>query len=407
MNRHHHVVLGITGGIAAYKSADLVRRLQDQGAEVRVVMTPAATEFVSPMTFQALSGHPVWCSWQDGESDFGMDHIALARWADTLLIAPTTADFLAKLAGGFADDVLSTLCLATKAPVFVAPAMNQAMWHHPATVHNSRILAHRGVHFLGPAEGSQACGDEGIGRMLDPTDIVSHLQSHWIQITNPPLRGLNVMVTAGPTQEAIDPVRFISNHSSGKMGYAFAQAAAQLGATVTLISGPSVLPSPTHVKRECVTSGREMYAAVMKHLPGCHIFIGAAAVADYYCAEPQRVKLKRKNVPLTLELIPNPDILQTVAHSQPRPFTVGFAAETDQVIEHARQKLHAKQLDMLIANDVSQADSGFYQDNNAVTVLWGDQERVFGLRPKLQLAYDVWSVITDQFRKMIAGQVPT
>ncbi|MFT3742606.1 MAG: bifunctional phosphopantothenoylcysteine decarboxylase/phosphopantothenate--cysteine ligase CoaBC [Gammaproteobacteria bacterium] len=383
------LLLGVTGGIAAYKSADLVRRLQEVGYEVRVIMTLAATRLISPVTFQALSGQPVLYDWQQSESDFAMDHIAWARWADLVLIAPATADFIAKLTHGMADDVLSTTCLATDAPLWVAPAMNQQMWAHPATVENCAKLQQRGVQFLGPASGSQACGDEGFGRMMEPAEIIQHLQTARCE---PDWQGIRVVITAGPTQEPIDPVRFISNHSSGKMGYALAQAAQQRGAEVVLISGPTALACPKQVQRICVTTAHQMHEAVMQQISDCNVFIAAAAVADYHCVEVAHQKLK-KTGEMQLQLAPNPDILYEVAHRKTPPFTVGFAAETENLAQHAQQKLQYKKVNMIVANDVSNPQAGFYQDQNAVTVYTENSVREFSLRPKQQLAEELLTLI--------------
>jgi len=362
------IVLGITGGIAAYKSAELVRRLCEQGAEVRVVMTEAATRFITPLTLQALSGHPVHVDLFEAEAQNGMGHIELARWADLLLIAPATAHCLAKLAHGLADDLLSTLALATQAKVALAPAMNQAMYSHPATQANLALLQSRGVQLFGPGVGSQACGEVGSGRMLEPDEIVQLAASSFAPQV---LAGLRVLITAGPTQESIDPVRYISNHSSGKMGFALAQAAAQAGAQVTLVAGPVHLPTPAAVQRVDVKSAREMLAACEAAMP-CDVLIAAAAVADYHPQTVAQHKLKKNPQNpegLQLQLICNPDILATLAGRTDRPFCVGFAAETDNLLEHAASKLHGKNLDLIVANDVRRSDIGFNSEDNAVTVI--------------------------------------
>jgi phosphopantothenoylcysteine decarboxylase/phosphopantothenate--cysteine ligase len=309
-----HILLGVTGGIAAYKSADLVRRLRDAGAEVRVVMTAAAQSLVAPLTFQALSGHKVLLDWEQPDSNFAMDHIALTRWADLILIAPTTADFMAKLAHGFASDVLSTLCLAADIPIILAPAMNQQMWQNPATQANKKRLLELGMQLLGPAEGSQACGDYGLGRMLEPGDIIQLLPSY---LNSPILQGIQVVLTAGPTQEAIDPVRYLSNHSSGKMGYALAQVAVMLGAEVTLISGPTHLDCPYGIKRISVVTAQQMYDAVLSLVPQCDIFIAAAAVSDYKPVTVASQKMKKNSEALTLELESTSDILKAVVQVKP------------------------------------------------------------------------------------------
>jgi phosphopantothenoylcysteine decarboxylase/phosphopantothenate--cysteine ligase len=363
---HKQVLLGITGGIAAYKSAELVRRLRDAGATVRVVMTPAACEFITPLTLQALSGQPVHLDLLDPAAEAAMGHIELARWADVVLVAPASADFMARVAAGIADDLLSTLCLATQAPLLFAPAMNQAMWSNAATQQNLKTLASRGVRFAGPAEGAQACGDTGPGRMLEVPDLVSAAIGVF---AGGPLSGVRVMLTAGPTREAIDPVRYISNSSSGKMGFALAAAAAEAGANVTLVAGPVSLPTPAGVSRIDVVTAAEMHTAVMTRVADCDVFIGCAAVADYRAADIAPQKIKKTGETLALHLVRNPDIIAAVAAHRPRPFTVGFAAETNDLLVHARQKLERKGLDLVIANDVSRSDIGFGSDHNEVQVV--------------------------------------
>jgi phosphopantothenoylcysteine decarboxylase/phosphopantothenate--cysteine ligase len=390
----HNVVLGVGGGIAAYKSADLCRRLAERGARVRVVMTQGAQAFVTPLTFQAVSGNPVHTALLDERAEAGMGHIELARWADLVLIAPATANLMARLAAGLADDLLCTLCLATAAPIALAPAMNQQMWAAAATRENLRRLEARGVHVIGPGEGEQACGDIGAGRMLEPLEIAAAAQR---LLAGGALAGVSVLVTAGPTREAIDPVRYISNHSSGKMGYAVAAAAAQAGARVTLVSGPTALAAPPRVQRVLVESSDEMRAAVMQHLPGQQIFIGAAAVADYRPGAPAPHKLKKHDAAITLELVRTRDILADVAAHSPRPFTVGFAAETEQVHEHARGKLAAKGLDMIAANQVGLADRGFNAERNALTVLWADGSRELPLAGKRELAHAFIELVAERF----------
>jgi len=394
----HNVVLGVGGGIAAYKSADLCRRLAERGARVRVVMTQGAQAFVTPLTFQAVSGNPVHTALLDERAEAGMGHIELARWADLVLIAPATANLIARLAAGLADDLLSTLCLATAAPIALAPAMNQQMWAAAATRENLRRLEARGVHVIGPGEGEQACGDIGAGRMLEPLEIAAAVQRLLAGgALAGVLAGVSVLVTAGPTREAIDPVRYISNHSSGKMGYAVAAAAAQAGARVTLVSGPTALAAPPRVQRVLVESSDEMHAAVMQHLPGQQIFIGAAAVADYRPGAPAPHKLKKHDAATTLELVRTRDILADVAAHSPRPFTVGFAAETEQVHEHARGKLAAKGLDMIAANQVGLADRGFNAERNALTVLWADGSRELPLAGKRELAHAFIELVAERF----------
>lgn len=362
------VVLGVSGGIAAYKSAELVRRLKDAGAEVRVVMTRAAYEFITPLTLQALSGNPVHGDLLDPAAEAAMGHIELARWADLVLIAPTTADLMARLVTGRGDDLLTTLVLATDAPIALAPAMNQAMWRDPATQANLQVLLQRDFKIFGPAAGEQACGDIGLGRMLEAHEIAAHCADCF---ESGALSGRHVLINAGPTREAIDPVRYISNHSSGKMGFALAEAAAEAGARVTLIAGPVNLPTPPRVTRINVVSAAEMLAACEAALPA-DLFIASAAVADYRPATCASGKLKKdpaNNHGMTLELVRNPDILAALASHANRPWCVGFAAETDDVLAHAGDKLTRKNLDLIIANDVSQPGIGFNSDDNAVTLI--------------------------------------
>lgn len=390
------ILLGVTGGIAAYKSAELIRRLQDLGADVRVIMTPAAQEFITPLTLQALSGNTVHTTLLDPEAEAGMGHIELARWADMMLIAPATADFIARLIGGKGDDLLTTVCLATSAPLCLAPAMNQAMWTNSATQANLALLAERKIACFGPAEGSQACGDVGPGRMLEPTELAELTAK---QFATGSLSGKHIVITAGPTREAIDPVRYISNHSSGKMGYALAQAAIDAGAKVTLISGPTQLSPPKHSHVISVDSAQQMYEASMSCVTECDLFIAAAAVADYRPAALAEQKIKKSGQDtMTIELVKNPDIVTAVASSQPRPMTVGFAAETQDVVAYARGKLERKNLDVVIANDVSQSDIGFNSDNNAVTVVWPDKEQNLDQRSKTQLARD----LIEQFSEALS-----
>ena len=369
MNRltNKRVLLGVTGGIAAYKSADLVRRLQDDGADVRVVMTRSAQEFITPLTMQALSNHPVHLDLLNTETESVMGHIELARWADVVLIAPATADFIARLTAGHGDDLLTTICLAAECGVIVAPAMNQAMWAKPSTQQNKQLLMQRGVALLEPDVGVQACGETGAGRLMDVQEIVTALASRFKTAS---LAGLHIVITAGPTREAIDPVRYISNHSSGKQGYALALAGIEAGARVTLISGPTNINPPDRATVIAVQSADEMLAAVMSSISDCDIFIGVAAVADYKPAsvETQKIKKSSGNA-MELHLIKNQDILKTVANLENRPFTVGFAAETENVIEHARTKLAAKNLDMIIANNVADTSIGFNSDHNETAII--------------------------------------
>ncbi len=364
------ILLGVTGGIAAYKSAEIIRRLQDAGANVRVAMTHAATEFITPLTMQALSGNPVHLELLDTGAEAAMGHIELARWADVILVAPASANFIAKLMNGEGGDLLSTLCLASRSPLAIAPAMNQSMWRNASTQHNIERLRGRGVNIFGPAEGNQACGDVGPGRMSEPEDI-AELTADLFETGT--LAGKKVVITAGPTREAIDPVRYISNHSSGKMGYALAEAAVEAGAETILISGPVNLISPDRVKTIAVTSAQEMYDAALAEADGCQLFIASAAVADYRPVQVSEQKIKKSADTLTIEMIKNPDIVSAVAALQNRPFTVGFAAETANIENglelHARSKLERKNLDLVIANDVSDRTIGFNSDDNAVLVV--------------------------------------
>ncbi|MBK1718365.1 bifunctional phosphopantothenoylcysteine decarboxylase/phosphopantothenate--cysteine ligase CoaBC [Thiocystis violacea] len=387
------VVLGVGGGISAYKSVDLTRRLKERGCEVRVVMTQAATAFVGPLTFQAVSGHPVRTTLLDPAAEAGMGHIELARWADRLLIAPATADLMARLAAGIADDLLTTLALATEAPLSLAPAMNQAMWRHPATQRNLDILRSRGAQILGPAEGGQACGDVGPGRMLEPLEIADIIRPP----TGAPLAGARVLLTAGPTREPLDPVRFLGNRSSGKMGFALAEALTDLGARVVLVSGPTALPAPRVAEQVCVETALEMHAAVLSRAADCDLFVATAAVADYRPAEPLGQKIKKDAGELTLRLVRNPDILAEVAARRPPPFTVGFAAETDRVEEYARDKLVRKGLDLIAANHVGGARGGFERDENALTLIWKDGSRELPMRGKTQLARELALLIVERY----------
>ncbi|WP_046078384.1 bifunctional phosphopantothenoylcysteine decarboxylase/phosphopantothenate--cysteine ligase CoaBC [Halomonas sp. HG01] len=382
------VLLGISAGIAAYKSAQLARLLKQAGCEVRVVMTDGAQAFITPLTLQALTGEPVRTSLLDPEAEAGMGHIELARWADLILIAPATADAMARLANGHADDLLTTLCLASDADKAMAPAMNQAMWRQSATARNARRLVDDGWTLLGPDSGDQACGDVGPGRMLEPDAILAALSAP----ADRPAEGLHVVITAGPTREPLDPVRYLSNHSSGKMGYALATAAAALGARVTLISGPVALPTPAGVTRIDVESAREMHDAAQRLAGDCDLFIGCAAVADYRAEAPAEHKLKKQEGEdtLTLRLVKNPDIIAAVAARPDRPFVVGFAAETRDLAAYAHDKLARKGLDMVVANDVSRAGLGFGADDNAALLLWreGDTTGQDDLppQPKAELA---------------------
>lgn len=392
--QNKQILLGITGGIAAYKSAELVRRLRDQGASVRVVMTAAAQEFITPLTLQALSGNPVHTSLLDTEAEAAMGHIELARWADLILIAPVTANFMAQLTAGNSADLLSAICLATSARIAIAPAMNQGMWNNPATQDNLALLKSRQMTILGPAEGSQACGETGPGRMLEPDNIVVECDKLF---QTGALAGKKVVITAGPTQEAIDPVRYISNHSSGKMGYAIAQAAQEAGATTVLIAGPVNIPAPMHVQVKHVTTANEMLNASLEQLTDCDLFIAAAAVADYRPIQKETHKIKKGSADsISIELIKNPDIVATVAQQHPRPYIVGFAAETNNVVEYAKRKLEQKNLDLVVANDVSQPDIGFNSENNEVTLVWPDGNQPLEQQSKRELARDLIKRITER-----------
>ena len=387
------ILLGVTGGIAAYKSPDLVRRLKERGADVQVVMTHGAQQFVTPMTFQAVSGREVRAEIWDPKGEAAMGHIELARWADVVLVAPATADFIARLAHGQADDLLSTVCLAAKSPLALAPAMNQQMWANTATQNNIATLRGRGLLVWGPGSGDQACGDVGEGRMLEPLDITARVEAQCG--ARGPLVGKNVIVTAGPTRERIDPVRFISNRSSGKMGFAVAAAARAAGADVLLIAGPVSLPTPSGVQRIDVESAADMHAAVMRELPGCRVFISTAAVADYRPTAPQDIKIKKESAALTIELTRTTDILATVAAQSPRPFVVGFAAETNDVEAHARGKLLNKKLDMIAANEVGDTKV-FDCEDNSLTVLWSNGRAVIPTAPKSDVARSLIALIIER-----------
>ncbi len=390
----NRILLGVTGGIAAYKSAELVRRLRERGAEVQVVMTAAAREFVGALTFQALSGRPVRTDLWDSAAEAAMGHIELARWAEAVLVAPATADCLARLAEGRADDLLTTLCLATAAPIAVAPAMNHLMWGNAATVANVERLRQRGVHVFGPAEGAQACGEVGEGRMLEPPELADRLAT--LLPATGPLSGRRVLITAGPTRERIDPVRFISNRSSGKMGFAVAQAAREAGAEVVLVSGPVFLPTPPGVRRLDVESAEAMLTAVQGEIAAADIFISTAAVADYRPAHPSGQKIKKTSERLQLEMERTIDVLASVAARAERPFVVGFAAETESVEQNARAKLLKKNLDMIAANEVSHT-KGFDCEDNHLIVLWRNARRDLGAGPKLTLARELVRLIAESY----------
>lgn len=390
------VLLGVTGGIAAYKSAELVRLLKKAGHQVRVVMTSGAEAFMTTLTFQALSGEPVRTSLLDPEAEAGMGHIELAKWADVVLVAPASADFMARLAQGMADDLLTTVCCATTAPIILAPAMNQAMWSNARTQRNARLLQDDDqVELWGPDAGDQACGDVGPGRMLEPQALADRLLARFDSVG--PLTGKRVVITAGPTREPIDPVRYITNHSSGKMGYALAAAAREAGADVVLISGPVSLDCPNGVQCESVVTAQEMLSATEAAVDrGCDLFIATAAVADYRpqaCADD---KIKKTRDAMSLSLVRNPDTLATIAARADKPFTVGFAAETQDVEHYARDKMARKNLDMIVANDVSAPGLGFNSDHNAVTVFWARDSRAFAPASKRALAHDLLRLIAGQ-----------
>jgi phosphopantothenoylcysteine decarboxylase / phosphopantothenate---cysteine ligase len=394
------ILLGVTGGIAAYKSPDLVRRLREQGAEVQVVMTAAAREFVTAATFQAVSGRPVRTDLWDAAAEAAMGHIELARWAELVLVAPASADFLARLAAGLADDLLSTLCLATAAPIAVAPAMNHLMWANAATRANVTTLQQRGLQILGPAEGEQACGEVGAGRMLEPLDLVD--RASLLLRGAGPLRGRRVLITAGPTRERIDPVRFISNRSSGKMGFAVAQAAREAGAEVVLVSGPVNLGTPAGVRRIDVESAADMLTAVLGEVDGADIFISTAAVADYRPAVAAEQKIKKTSDRMDLSMERTSDVLATVAARANRPFVVGFAAETESVEQHARAKLLKKNLDMIAANEVGH-DKAFDCEDNQLLILWRAGRRELARASKITLARQLVALVAESYAAARSG----
>lgn len=391
------ILLGVTGGIAAYKAAELIREFRKAKAEVRVVMTSSAQEFITPLTLQALSGNPVHYSMLDPAAEAGMGHIELARWADLILVAPASADFIARLNQGMGNDLLTTLCLASDAPLAICPAMNQAMWRDETTQANIQRLTElkgKKFHTFGPGSGEQACGDIGMGRMLDPNLITEECAKLF---TSQLLSGLDVVITAGPTREAIDPVRFISNHSSGKMGYALAEAARDAGARVTIISGPVRLAAPDRVNVIQVESAEDMLAASLKQQGNCDIFIAAAAVADYRPEQVAQQKIKKSGDQMQINLIKNPDIVATIAQLDNNPFVIGFAAETQNVESYARGKLINKKLDMIIANDVSNTEIGFNSDNNSVTVFWQHDQKSFPQMSKSALSSELIELIAHQY----------
>lgn len=389
------ILLGVTGSIAAYKSPDIVRRLREAGALVRVVMTQNAGRFITPLTLQAVSGFPVHDELFDLEAEAAMGHIELARWADLVLIAPATADFIARLANGQADDLLTSICLATKARIAIAPAMNQGMWSHASTQSNIAILNQKKMMIIGPAEGSQACGDVGLGRMLEPIDIVTQVSNVF---ESGVLSGKKVLITAGPTHEPFDPVRYLTNGSSGKMGYALAEAAYEAGASVTLVSGPVTLEEPEGVRCERVTTAQAMHAAVMRNIQEYDIFLAVAAVSDYRPQTQSEQKIHKSASELTVTLVRNPDIATEVGHLTPKPFIVGFAAETEKVVEQAAEKRKRKNMDLIIANRVGEG-VGMGSNENAVTVIGDDFQQSLPLMTKTQLARELIPIIASQFNE--------
>ncbi|RCS69285.1 bifunctional phosphopantothenoylcysteine decarboxylase/phosphopantothenate--cysteine ligase CoaBC [Vibrio casei] len=393
------ILLGISGGIAAYKCADLTRRLIERGAQVQVVMTPAAKEFITPLTMQAVSGRPVSDSLLDPAAEASMGHIELAKWADLILLAPATSDLIARLRAGMGNDLLTTLILASNAPIAVAPAMNQQMYANVATQENISALTQRGMMIWGPAAGQQACGDVGYGRMLEPMELVAHCEAFF---GPKPLQNIKLAITAGPTREAIDPVRYISNHSSGKMGFAIAEAAANMGADVTLISGPVALATPANVTRIDVESAEQMYKAAMEHAVINDIFISCAAVADYRPSQiaDQKIKKTDDSDQMQIVMVKNPDIVASVAAlKDKRPFTVGFAAETQDVKKYALGKLAKKNLDMICANDVSVEGLGFNSNDNALHLYWKNGEQALGTACKQHLAKQLLDIVVKQYQQ--------
>ena len=397
------ILIGISGGIAAYKTAELARALIKSGADVRVCMTQAATEFITPLTLQALTGNPVHTTLLDTDAEAGMGHIELARWADLIMIAPASADLIARLAHGLANDLLSTICLATETQIHLAPAMNRLMWSNAATQENCKTLVQRGYTLHGPAEGEQACGETGAGRMLEAQEIADIVIAEFdVHSHNKPLSGKTVLITAGPTREAIDPVRYITNRSSGKMGYAIAAAAQLLGATVKLVSGPVTLDAPYGVSRTLVESAAQMHDETMKLATNADIFIATAAVADYSPAHVADQKIKKdvstkyNDQDLSLDLKTNKDILSDVSHAFPKLFSVGFAAETENLIQNAQGKMKRKKLDMIVANQVGK-NKGFDQDTNQIEVLWNNGQLSIPEKEKKALAIDLMNIVTERF----------
>lgn len=397
MNKLKKVLLAVTGGIAVYKALELTRLLKKQGIDVRVVMTKSAMSFVQPLSFQALSGHTVHCELLNVEAENAMGHIELARWADIFVIAPTTANTLAKMAHGLADNLVSTLYLATNCPVYIVPAMNHAMWNHPATQENLKVLQNHGVNLISPENGEQACGEFGVGRMAAPETILQYVQTTFL--AKKTLENVNVVITAGATREPLDPVRYLTNRSSGKMGYALASAAQKAGANVTLISGITQLPLPKDCTMIQVETAEQMHSAVFKNIKNCDIFIGAAAVADYRFANVSAEKVKKKSTnQITLVLEKNPDILANVAALQNPPFTVGFAAETHDLETYAKDKLIRKKLNMIAANWVGREKGGFDHNENALDVFWKDGQKSFAMTDKSELAKQLMELIAEHYK---------
>jgi phosphopantothenoylcysteine decarboxylase/phosphopantothenate--cysteine ligase len=400
-----NVLLGISGGIAAYKTPDLVRRLRGRGADVQIVMTASAEEFVTETALQAVSGHPVRANLWDKEAEASMSHIELARWADVVLIAPATAEIMARLAGGAASDLLTTVCLATEAPLMIAPAMNHVMWDKPAVQANRQTLQDHGIRILGPDHGSQACGETGAGRMLEPDAIAAIVCGPQLATDAGPFANKTVLITAGPTREPIDPVRYISNRSSGKMGYAIATAAAAQGARVVLVSGPVALPEPDGVEIIHVTTAQEMFEATHDNVAEADIFIAAAAVSDYRPADCATQKIKKSKETTSIALVPSEDILASVAALDNAPFTVGFAAETENVRDYALGKLKNKKLDMIVANRVGD-DCGFDRDDNTVELIWSDGEQELPSAAKTDLALQIVHIIAERYATTLDSGTP-
>ncbi|MCK5727568.1 MAG: bifunctional phosphopantothenoylcysteine decarboxylase/phosphopantothenate--cysteine ligase CoaBC [Thiotrichaceae bacterium] len=399
--KNKKILLGITGGIAGYKSAELCRLLIKQQAEVRVCMTQSATEFISPLTLQALSTKPVHTDLFDHEAEAAMGHIELAKWADIIIIAPATANTIAKIAHGFADNLLTTIILASHAKLYIAPAMNQNMWQQPQTQQNIQQLASLNIKTLGPAHGIQACGDTGMGRMLEAREIIAELAKNTPQTL---LTNTTILITAGPTQEALDPVRYLSNRSSGKMGYAIAKAALQMGAKVRLISGPVNLPEPIGVETIKIQSAQQLLTSCQQYAGDSDIFIATAAVADFrpIVQSQQKIKKQDDRDKLTIELTKNPDILATISHDFPHLFTLGFAAETEQLITSAKKKLKSKKLDMIAANQVGD-NLGFEKNDNAIELIWHDGQISLPMMDKQNLAFKLLSLLAKHYRNCNAA----